>query len=267
MIRSILHVQPVSAALAVADLVLMRLWVAGDLSTSATLVHHVAVIVVVGGIALAVWPHERMRTSNSLLLGLLLGPVGGLVVLIVDLGRGNKVSAKAYPARKAAAPPRAEELLHAEILQGRRRRAGGQVLVPFAKVFASGTLQRQQEAIAAISLSYRREMLPALRLALASEVPAVRVQAAAVYAKLRGSFDERAKAVRAAAAQGPLAPSIAAEAETVAASGFVDRDSAIELRALASRAATAARPAPPRRRKDAPVRPSQLKRYARGGVA
>ncbi len=267
MIGSILYVQTVSATLATADLVLTWLWIAGDHSTLLTLGYHFVILGIIGSVALVFWPHQRMQTANSLLLGFVLGPVGGLFLLILDLDHGDALASKINPAKRATAPSSTAELLHAEILQGRRHRAGREALIPFAEVFASGTLQRQQKAIAAISLSYRPEMLPALRLALASDVPAIRVQAAAVYAKLRGSFDDRAKAVRAAAVQGPLTRSVAEEAEAVAASGFIDKDSANELRALARRVTLTTRSAPPLPRKGALVRPPPLKRYACGGIA
>jgi hypothetical protein len=254
-----------SAVLAAIDLVLIRLWAAGDLSTPDTLTAHAGTTAVIGGVALALGWRERVQTASSLLVCLLLGPIGGFVLLIADLGRGAALAPVARQMPRAVPPSRAE-LLHAQILQGRRRRAGAAAPERFADVFASGTLARQQEAIAAISLDYRPEMLPALRLALTSEVPALRVQAAAVYAKLRGSFGDRAKAVLAAALDGRLAPRMAAEAEAVAASGFVDAETAAELRALAAQAAPAP-PAAPRRRENALARPPRLHRHACGGVA
>lgn len=262
--RLTMGVRPLSAALATTDLLLIRLWAGGDLSTPEILASHGAATALVGGVTLALWRRERLRTASSLLISLLLGPIGGFVLLIADLGRrGASPLIRSTP--WAAAPSRAE-LLHAEIFQGRRRRSGVEAPRLFAEVFASGALARQQEAIAAISLNYRPEMLPALRQALASEVPALRVQAAAVYAKLRGDFGERTKVVRAAAAAGGLAPELAAEAETVAASGFVDEETAAELRTHAALVAVSP-PAARRRRDDALLRPPRLRRHACGGVA
>jgi hypothetical protein len=205
-----------------------------------------------------------VSTAGWLSISLLLGPIGGFVLLIANYGLDG-VMAQATRPPSWTAPPLKAETLHAEILQGRRPQANALIPRPFVEVFASGTLGRQQEAIAAISLNYRPQLLPALRLALASEMPALRVQAAAVYAKLRGSFGERAKALRAAAMAAPLSADLAAEAEAVAASGFVDAETAAELMAHAARATTifAGTPGP---KQNALTQPPRMKRHACGGV-
>ena len=266
MSRLIIGVRPMSAALATTDLVLIRLWVRGELSTPETLAAHVAATAIAVVITLALWRRGRVQAVGSLLICLLLGPIGGLALLIADLGRGTTrpLVARSKP---LTAPPSRAERLHAEIVQGRRRHARTEPPQPFAEVFASGALARQQEAIAAISLHYRPEMLPALRLALASEKPALRVQAAAVYAKLRGSFGERAKAVCSAAVAKRFSLELAVEAETVAASGFVDQSTVAELKAHAVRAAAMARLATSGRRPDALDLPSRLGHRSRRGVA
>lgn len=264
-------VRALSALMSVIDLALVRLWAVGDFSTAETLASHIALTAAVGSVVLALRWRDRVRTAISLLVCLVLGPIGGFVLLIGDLGRDGKTSPAARPAPLAVPPSRAE-LLHADILQNRRRRPSGQATQPFAWVLSSGTLARKQEVIAAISRNYRPEMLPALRLALASDAPALRVQAAAVYARLRGSFGDRAKAVSTAALSGRLSAELAAEAEVVAASGFVDEETAAELRASA---VCVPAPPPPRRPlHSAPrpervgvERPPRLKRHACGGVA
>ncbi|TNC74979.1 hypothetical protein [Rubellimicrobium roseum] len=254
-----------SVTLAAVDISLAWFWIVDTLSTAQVVAAHAAAVGLAGGLALRLRRPDRTDIAAALLMALLLGPLGGVALVIGDLGRGGEPAPIARPAPRVAPPSRAE-LVHAEILQGRRPRVGASVPRPFSQVFASGSLARQQEAIAAISLGYRPQMLPALRLALASEVPALRVQAAAVFAKLRGSFGERAKALRAAAVAGPLPPDLAAEAEAVAASGFVDPDTAAELRAQAARVSGA--PADrPRRSRDALLRPPRLKRHSCGGVA
>ena len=86
----------------------------------------------------------------------------------------------------------------------------------FLDRLACGTLDQQQGAIAAISRDYHPNMRPALMAALASPVPALRVQAAAVFARLRGTYGERAKALLA------CEDASAQDLQEVAASGFVD---------------------------------------------
>ena len=72
--------------------------------------------------------------------------------------------------------------------------------------------------------------------ALNSPVPAVRVQAAAVYAKLRNHYGERAKALLAATECGndeKDSATLAAECANVAASGFLDTAAAANLQSRA----------------------------------
>lgn len=110
---------------------------------------------------------------------------------------------------------------------------------PFAEVFASDDLPAQQRAMASISRSYRPEMRDGLRLALESDVPAIRVQAAAVHARLRGEFDARAKALLARGRS--FDPQ---EAQEVARSGFVAPDVAAMLIGADPDTTPAARPVP-----------------------
>lgn len=268
--RSIFGVSLFSVILAIVDILLIRWWFLGDLSTLVVLAAHGAATLLIGAIALARGGGERIRTAGALLICLLVGPVGGLVLVIVDLGRDDAPSPLAETGNTVRPQSRAEAL-HAQIRQGRRRHSRGAPPDAFSDVFAAGDLAQQQTAIAAISRDYRPEMLPALRLALASKTPAVRVQAAAVYAKLRGSFGERAKSVRAALAAGKLSPDVIAEARAVAESGFVDAQTETELRAQAKTrpVRTKARPAPvqPEEAHTRLVRPPRLKRHSCGGVA
>jgi hypothetical protein len=273
-----------SAALAVIDLMIVHAWRVGSLGTPQSLSAHILAVVAVGG-AMLLLPGTRIRTAVSLLVCLLLGPVGGIVLVVSDLGRVRQDPQPAHVDVPAAS--RAERL-HAEILQGRRRRGRGRPTASFATVFASGTLAEKQAAVAAISLSYRPEMLPGLRLALASDVPAIRVQAAAAYAKLRGSFIERAKAALAAAARGDGGETLVAEAHAVATSGFLDAETVSALVELTQRArtpghgarkrtreplksdgrqATPAPDTPVRRLRGGALRPPRMQRYSCGGVA
>jgi hypothetical protein len=93
-----------------------------------------------------------------------------------------------------------------------------------------------------ISQRYEPEMFSALVSALQSTTPAVRVQAAAVFAKLRERMSSEAKAILstqagllegATVAPGAGDPVLVARCSRLAASGFVDSDTGRELQRLA----------------------------------
>jgi len=130
------------------------------------------------------------------------------------------------------------ESVYAAIRQDRRSRPLDLPLASFADVFAEGNLIAQNAAIAAISRHYRSEMLPALVTALGSETNAVRVQAAAVFAKYRSMYGARATELIAAGlavADAEEGVARAAACCEVAACGFLDRATAETLRTLAAR--------------------------------
>lgn len=273
LVKIISNVRPIAAFIVIADIVLVRAWIYDGLSSFQVIFGHFVTAIIFGLLLFALRKEDRERTLVTVLFALLLGPLGGLMLVIIDLGEAVTALPISNSSKLAAQPSRAEKL-HLQILQGRRRLNDGSPPDAFIEVFSSGSLKRQQAAIAAISRSYSPEMLPALKIALASDVPMLRVQAAAVFAKLRGTFSSRAKAIRAVASRGPLAPEHAVEAETVAASGFVDTDTAVELRALTRVQPQQTPLVPPKSRPELakragrfPSRPPHLKRYSCGGIA
>ena len=261
---------PFSFVIATTDLVLVAAWVARDAGSMTVLAWHVGITLLAGALTWGVLRREGGNVAGAVLLCLLLGPIGGIVLVVADLGRDRPLRRGAADMETRTEASRAERL-HAQITQDRRRRTRETLPDTFTEIFGAGTLVRQQEAIAAISLSYRPEMLPALRRALESDIAAIRVQAAAVFAKLRGQFGERAKAVLAAAASGTVTADLIVEARCVAASGFVDAETAAELMAHAARRPTSSGrdvvASPSQRRRAALTRSPRLKRYSCGGIA
>ena len=259
-----------SLVMAAIDLILIFVWVTRHAGSMTVLVWHVFATLFIASLIWGIVRRNPDSLAGAALLCLLLGPIGGIVLAIADVGQRRPMHRSPVERQATAGGTRADRL-HAQIVQDRRRQSNHVAPTTFAQIFRTGTLARQQEAIAAISLSYRSEMLPALRQALDSEIAAIRVQAAAVYAKLRGQFGDRAKAILAAASKGPVTADLTEEARHVAASGFVDAETAAELRAHATR-----RPAPsahggiasaaPRQRA-ALTRPPRVKRYSCGGLA
>lgn len=190
----------------------------------------------------------------------LFGPFGGPALMLVAPWEAKGGSADAKEARTGNDPRHADsaEALADSIAQRRRHPLPLTGMPGFIQVFHNGTLQEQQRAIAAISRQFHPSMRPALATALASPVPALRVQAAAVYAKLRGKFETQAKAILANPASVD-----AATIEAVASSGFIDDRTRDDLLALAS---GQGHPGPVARR--SPLLPApRLKRYSCGGLA
>ena len=184
---------------------------------------HVAAVAILGGVPLL--RHGRsIRLEQWCVIALLFGPFGGMVLCLFRATTGRE--SDRLPASRATPDvpvPSPAEQLAARIRDGRRHRLG-KAPAPFTQVFASDDVAAQQHALASISRSYRPEMRDGLRLALESAVPAIRVQAAAVHARLRGQFDARAKALL---TDGPAADP--QEALEVALSGFVTAEVAARL--------------------------------------
>jgi len=241
---------------ALADILLLRAWLMQDLPMIAVMGLHLGLVALFAGLCRAMLGRGAAATWAMTAILALFGPFGGLALMLIgpgQAGASGPAQAGAGP-RPAAAP----EALADSIMQRRRHPLPLTGMPGFVQVFRTGTMQQQQRAIAAISRHYHPDMRPALATALASPVPALRVQAAAVHAKLRGSFEAQAKAI--------LADPASADAATihkVAASGFVDDETRLLLLALAADHAPPAAPLP-----RAPLLPApRLKRYSCGGLA
>lgn len=262
--------QPLAIVMVVVDLVLVARWVAGETTTMLVLLSHAVITLVLCALAWVLQPINRMDTLGAMMTCLLMGPIGGFILVIVNLGISSRHRVMAPQTARAAMTSSADNL-HAQIDQGRRRRLTGATATSFFSIFCSGSLARQQDAIASISLGYSAEMMPALQQALASDIPAIRVQAAAVFAKLRGEFSERAKAVLQSTALGAPSAALVLEAHLVARSGFVDDETAAALLGLSpdlELPRISQRRAPLKQQQGDPLlRPPRLKRHSCGGVA
>lgn len=144
--------------------------------------------------------------------------------------------------RSQTANASAAEAVYAQIVAGRRPRRDRCRPHSLLKAVESGELETQQFAIAIISQRYEPEMFHALTCALKSATPAVRVQAAAVYAKLRERSQAEARTILetsdrlyidAAAGYESRRLAVAERCRRLANSGFVDDEICHELRQLA----------------------------------
>ncbi|MGR3321139.1 MAG: hypothetical protein ACU0DK_04320 [Pseudooceanicola sp.] len=205
----------IAAVLTLAGLLAAGGWASGFLSPM------VAILLLFGtalGLA-GVLRADPARAFTLLGATLTLGPLAGPFLLLLSL-----------PAREAVETARDEDLadgasaaerIMAQIESGRRFRSRTGRPASLVCVFDGGDLGQQQTALKALARNYGPELRPALDRALASEIPAVRVQAAAVYAVLRDSYAARARDLIKGTAK--LRPAeMTAELETLRKCGFVD---------------------------------------------
>ncbi len=205
------------------ELFLGSLWLAGRVEPLALLAAHAALA---GGLLAVAWSLRQRDAGlwvDAALLALT-GPLGAIAILW-QRGPADHVAARARAAHGSEPDtgPTVADVLDAELLSGRRRRCDPENRLSMMDRVTRGGLADQQFAISMLSLKYRPEMHPVLLAALQSPTPAVRVQAAAVFAKLRERFGAEARRL--------LAP----EAPDGALDGALDDPQARRERAAACR--------------------------------
>jgi hypothetical protein len=177
-------------------------------------------------ISATLFVHDRAGGTALAIASLLLGPFAGPVLLLSATGTAFG------PTRRddgADVPePTNAERIFGEIAQGRRPLDRVVPVPSLGEVFVSGSLIDQQTALAAVARQYRPEFRPVLERALASDIPAVRVQAAAILAHLRDSFTSRARAQMADETDLSGADRDA-EINALSTSGFIDAATIAEM--------------------------------------
>jgi len=163
-----------------------------------------------------------------------LGPLCGPVLLLVT--GPLRWTAQPTPKPILSAPTRAERIAQ-DIAQGRRPLMRDRAVLPLVTVFSSGNLRDQQAALAAIARYFTPELRPALDRAQASDIPAIRAQSAAVLTQLRDIYAHRARKVMTKETD-LSASALAAEVQTISKSGFVDRQTLLDLERIAHSAPT-----------------------------
>lgn len=227
-----------SAMIAI-DASAISLWLANWISTSQLFALHISGV----GLSLLVSVLLHPRTHRPALLEagfcVLAGPLGTIVLQIARLGEVPPTADPADPedmdsdALRAISVPDAIHEMH---VQGRRSKSVQVEDQSYAHSIRRGDLRRHNEVIAAISRNYKPEMYRALTLALGSSNPALKVQAAAVFSKLRRTLGEAANDLLSTRLIS-LTPDTAKDHQDrlleVARSGFVDASKAQALMARA----------------------------------
>jgi hypothetical protein len=176
---------------ACAELWIAYAWFSG-LTSLATLVSmHLASV---GAFFGAIWLTNQKATGSLLVEGAMLFLTGPLAAIGMSLHRQKRTVVLAVARRPIASVSPAESL-YLDIMGGRRPRRDPSNQLSILDRLSSCDLATQQFAVAAISRIYCPEMHPALMAALQSQTPAVRVQAAAVFAKLREQHASEARRI------------------------------------------------------------------------
>lgn len=177
------------------DAAALSFWLADRLTTAqAYAIHLSGACLLVIVVAL----FDRRAILQSLVdagICILAGPLGTLVLQVAQLSPFSPAAKSDHRLDEehgSVMPVSLPDAIHEMHLQGRRSVLGRAEDQSYADILRDDDLLRHNEVIAAISRNYEPEMYPTLSLALGSSSPALKVQAAAVYSKLRRTLGESA---------------------------------------------------------------------------
>jgi hypothetical protein len=205
------HGELVVAVVFAAETAVALMCLGGHVSVPMALVLHAVVTV-----ALATWIWSRSRNGHDVVLPLLclivtlfLGPLGALgthgLQWISGRSRDRQELLDAWYARIASSRSTDEVTrLSDAIVVGRSLEFPDGPPPSFLKVMQSGTTAEQQTVLGIIARRFHVDYLPVLDLALQSPVPVVRVQAAAVAARVRDPLQREVEAAADKASAGGL---------------------------------------------------------------
>lgn len=179
----------VRLVVACAEVWIAYAWFSELTSLTALVAMHLASV---GAFFGAVWLINQKATGSLLVdsaILLLTGPLAATGMIL----RRQKHSIGLTIAHPTTAPVSLAESLYSDIVAGRRPRRDPSNQLSILDRLSRYDLAIQQFAVAAILRAYCPEMHPALMAALQSQTPAVRVQAAAVFAKLREQYASEAR--------------------------------------------------------------------------
>ena len=182
--------------LIVVDAIGLSFWLAEWITLPELLLLHVgSALACLAYLALA---HRGVPLQSGIdaALCVLSGPVGTIVLRIARTGLRASPAATTGPEDDDNGDDiRLSDAIYEAHHQGRRSVQPPAQAQSYVEMLRHGDLSRHNEVIAAISRNYEPEMYPALSLALGSNSPALKVQAAAVYSKLRRTFGETANSL------------------------------------------------------------------------
>lgn len=225
--------EAVAAAFALAaEALVVLLAFSADVPFLWTVACHAAVVGIVGLILFYGRAADGDPTVAELifLVVLVAGPAGAVASLaalaFVDhAGAGPHVLDAWYARLSRASHADVSREMTDRVVAGRVLRSDAAQPVDFEDVIASGTLAERQAALGLMARRVHTDFAPALQAALRSDEPVVRVQAAAVVARVRADLKTRIKALLAVSDPhaSPLTIADAAELVRLAGCSLVDR--------------------------------------------
>ena len=234
----------VLCAVLIAEIVIFTLGAKGVFGTKILLPCHLAVV-----IAMAFLLRRPLLSGvdgGVALLGLFatlaVGPFGAAGALLLPGMMRRSISSMArlnawYERISLSSEQDALTRLSDRVAIGRAQNLAAPAPQSFDALFQTGAIAEQQTALGMIARAFHPDYLPALKNALDSPEPVIRVQAAAVAARVRGSLAMQTEQLLLRAADPLLSPaaaaSAAAELEHAIASGLLDE--AIRVRATGVR--------------------------------
>ena len=199
------------------EFLVLTLWLSG-------LVNGLVMVALNGAVAVLVFGLVGKSDLRVFLVGLtvVLGPLAGTVLLILLVRPMRRHGAMQDFAAADDLPPLSRaEAICAALVDGRRFSPRNAAPPSFAGLFVGDDLAAQQRALMIMARAFDPELRPALQAALASPLPAVRVQAAAVFAYLRDTYAAQARDVL-AGRHGLDAVALSAQINRLRQSGFMD---------------------------------------------
>lgn len=185
--------------LAAADIALGLMWASGASADAGFLAGHATVIACLG----LVWRQMAPPVPAIIPIGFIAvsfaGPVGAsgalLLTLLMHISKPNSEQLDDWYNRLSDSTRRdLETTKYRDIVSGRARGSRIPSVHNFNQVMSSGDTREKQTLLGIIALKYHPDFFLLLKMALRDKEPTIRVQAAAVYAKLRMRFKERYKA-------------------------------------------------------------------------
>lgn len=224
--------EAIAAALAVAgEAIVVLLSFSRDVPPSVPLLMHAIVVAAVSYVLL--W--GRSTTSDKtvsyvmLLVTAVAGPAGAVASLcalpfVGHAGAGQKVLDEWYDRLSSAGGVLPETAMHDRINAGRVLDWQAPAPHDFLDIITNGSLSDKQQALGLMARTFHTDFAPALQAALRSPEPVVRVQAAAVVARVRADLKARIRTLTAMDGKGkPLSIQSAAELMRFASCPLVDR--------------------------------------------
>ncbi|MCB1484258.1 MAG: hypothetical protein KDJ17_05120 [Hyphomicrobiaceae bacterium] len=195
--------EALAAALALAgEAIVVLLAFSADVAFSVVLLVHAMIVAGVGFVLLSRRRGEEDRSLAIVLLFLVAvaGPAGAMATLAALPFAGNVASTQDvrgawYERLARAGRPSHVTQLYDRIVSGRVQRLDASAPGDFLKVITQGTLDERQRALGLVARHFHPDYTPVLDAALRSSEPVVRVQAAAVVARVREDLKVKVEAL------------------------------------------------------------------------